>query len=115
MNKLKCKLGLHHWKYHNDITRQCLNCGKTQFKKKMFWHWIDQTYFPKGKEIEPPKHNETITIKKGVIILVPDGLQILNDDTHASKFLAHEFKEDTTIYPSYEYKQKCEVLDESRK
>lgn len=107
MKNFKCKLGLHDWKYHNNITKQCLECGIIQIKPKFFfWKNTLDSYFQKGAKVEPPNHNGVVTIKKGTIILVCDGWQILNDCTRVPKYYAHKFKEDTTIYPSYEYQQK---------
>lgn len=115
MKKFKCELGLHDWKYHNKITRQCLECGITQFKDKYFWKNITKSYLQpnaKSRAIKPDKDTEVVTIKKGVIFLETYGWQILNDGTRAPSYLAHEIKEDMIIYPSYEYQQKiseCEV------
>ena len=109
MKNLKCKSGLHDWKYHNEITRQCLDCGITQYKNKHFWKNITKSYLQpnaKAKEIKLDKKTETITIKKGVIFLETYGWQMLNDGTRAPSYLAHKIKEDIIIFPRYEYEQK---------
>lgn len=114
MKKFKCELGLHDWKYLNGITRQCLECGKLQYKKSRSWIWkwmnTDNYFQPKAK-VELDKDTEIITIKKGTVILEYNGWQILNDYTRVPSYLAKEVKEDIIIYPS-EYQQKiseCEV------
>lgn len=115
MNKFKCKLGLHDWKYLNDITRQCKECGKLQYKKSRSWIWKwmnTDNYFQRGAKVKLDKDTEIVTIKKGTIILECNGYQILNDYTRILSYLAKEIKEDITIYPSYEYQQKiseCEA------
>ena len=112
MFKNKCKFGLHDWKYLNDITRQCMECGKLQYKKSRFWIWkwmnTDNYFQPKAK-VELDKDTEIVTIKKGTVILECNGYMVLNNYTRVPSYLAKEIKEDITIYPSYEYQQKCEV------
>ena len=108
----KVDLCWHKWKYHNNITRQCRKCGKLQYKTKWFiWKNVSSSHFQKGAKVELQKDTEVVTIKKGTIIMVCDGWFILNDSTRVPKYYAHKFKEDMTIYPSYEYQQKCEVKE----
>ena len=107
MKKFNCELGAHDWKYFNDITRQCMECGKLQYRRSRSWKWknTDNYFQPKAK-VELDKDTEIVTIKKGTIILECNGWQILNDCTRVPSYLAKEIKEDITIYPSYEYQQK---------
>ena len=106
MKELKCKLCLHDWKYLNDITRQCMECGKLQYRRSRSWKWMNtDNYFQPKAKVELDKDTEIVTIKKGTIILVCNGWQVLNDYTRVPSYLAHEIKEDMTIYPS-EYQQK---------
>lgn len=108
MNKFKCELGLHDWRYLNDITRQCKECGKLQYKKSRSWIWKwmnTDNYFQRGAKVTLNEDTEIVTIKKGTIILECNGWLILNDYTRVPSYLAHEIKEDMTIYPSYEYQQ----------
>jgi hypothetical protein len=109
MKKLKCKLGLHDWKYHNEITRQCLNCGITQYKKSLFgWHNIISSYFQPKAKVELDKDTETITIKKGTFVVKPEGWQILNDFTRDIKYIVYRVEKDISFNP----KQGCEVSSE---
>ena len=114
MKKLKCKLGLHDWKYLNGITRQCMECGKLQYKKSncLLWKWMNtDNYFQRGAKVTLNEDTEIVTIKKGVVILECNGWQILNDCTRVPSYLAKEVKEDIIFYPS-EYQQKiseCEA------
>jgi hypothetical protein len=118
MKKFKCILGLHDWKYLNGITRQCMECGKLQYKKSSSWLWKwmnTDNYVQRGAKITLNKDTEIVTIKKGVIILECNGCQIVNDYTRVPSHLAKEVKQDIVIYPS-EYQQKineCEAVYEN--
>lgn len=99
MNKFRCKLGFHAWKYHNSITRQCLDCGKIQYKSAWWkpWQDIGDSYFQKGAKVELQQDIRTITVRKGTIVMIPDGYQILNAGTRTFKFVACKVTEDIVI------------------
>lgn len=99
----------HKWIYHNEITRQCLKCGKLQYKSGCFGFWknIDSYFQPRAKF---NASENGITLKKGCIILECAGLQILNDHTRVPKFLAIEIKQDI-FFPKKDL-EKREVIDE---
>jgi hypothetical protein len=116
MKNLKCKLGSHDWIYHNKITRQCLECGKVQYKKGCFWRNIVNSYFQRKAKVEINKDTETVTIKKGTIVIKPVDWIILKNHTRVFKLVAEEVEEDIVIYPSYEYQQKireCEGTNDN--
>lgn len=109
MKNLKCKLGLHDWRYLNGITRQCIECGKLQYRKRWswLWKWMNiSNRFQRGAKVRLNEETEVVTIKKGTVVLECNGFMVLNDFTRAPSYLAHEVKEDIVIYPSYEYHQK---------
>lgn len=113
MNKFKCKLGLHDWEYHNEITRQCLDCGITQYKKSLFcWHDITDTYFQPKAKVELNKDTEIVTVKKGTFIVKPVGWQILNDFTRGIKYIVYKIDKDISFNTKAFRKQNCEVLDD---
>lgn len=117
MKNVKCKLGLHDWRYLNGITRQCVECGKLQYRKSWFWLWKwmnTDNRFQRGAKVILNEKTEIVTIKKGTIVLECNGFMILNDYTRVPSYLAKKVKEDIFIYPSYEYHQKIKESEGER-
>lgn len=100
----------HRWKYHNNITRQCLKCGKIEIKHKfLLWQNMSKDVFQKGSKIDICAETQIITIRKGSILLVPDGIQMLESGFRVDKYFGYKFNKDVTIDYQEFIKQKLEV------